>query len=143
MTVHIVALVAGLIALSVIGELLRRRQLKEKYAVLWLLVGLGMLALAIWPQLVDVAARGVGIKYGVNLLLFVGVLVLTLVCVHLSWEVSRLEDKSRALAEEIGVLRLEVERPRGSDTAALGDTGALEDTGVLGDTGVLSDSGLR
>jgi hypothetical protein len=112
MSVHIVALVGGLIALSVMAELLRRGQLKEKYAVLWLLVGAAMLVLAIWPQLVDTVAKAVGVKSGANLLLFVGVLVLTLVCVHLSWEVSRLEDRSRALAEEIGVLRLQVEKDR-------------------------------
>jgi hypothetical protein len=94
------------------AELLRRGQLKEKYAVLWLLVGAAMLVLAIWPQLVDTVAKAVGVKSGANLLLFVGVLVLTLVCVHLSWEVSRLEDRSRALAEEIGVLRLQVEKDR-------------------------------
>lgn len=110
MSVHLVALAGGLVSLSLMLELMRRRQLKEKYAVLWLLVGVGMLVLAIWPQLVDMAARGLGIKSGTNLLLFVGVLVLTLVCVHLSWEVSRLEDRTRALAEEIGVLRLEVEQ---------------------------------
>ena len=124
MSVHIVALVGGLIALSLMGELLRRRQLKEKYAVLWLFVGVGMLVLAVWPQLVDVVARAIGVKSGTNLLLFVGVLILTLVCVHLSWEVSRLEDKSRALAEEIGVLRLEVEQTRGTGTGALRDAGS-------------------
>ena len=123
MSTHLVALIGGLIALSVMGELLRRRQLKEKYAVLWLVVGAAMLALAVWPQLVDMAARAVGVKSGTNLLLFVGVLVLTLVCVHLSWEVSRLEDKSRALAEEIGVLRLEVEKQRSDATGLLTDSG--------------------
>jgi hypothetical protein len=110
MSVHLIALVGGLIALSVMAELLRRGQLKEKYAVLWLLVGAAMLVLAIWPQLIDTIATAVGVKSGANLLLFIGVLVLTLVCVHLSWEVSRLEDRSRALAEELGVLRLQVEK---------------------------------
>lgn len=122
MSTHLVALVGGLIALSVMGELLRRRQLKEKYAVLWLVVGAGMLTLAVWPQLVDMAARAVGVKSGTNLLLFVGVLILTLVCVHLSWEVSRLEDKTRALAEEIGVLRLQVEKRRDDGSDLLSDT---------------------
>ena len=122
MSTHLVALVGGLIARSVMGELLRRRQLKEKYAVLWLFVGAGMLTLAVWPQLVDMAARAVGVKSGTNLLLFVGVLILTLVCVHLSWEVSRLEDKTRALAEEIGVLRLQVEKRRDDGSDLLSDT---------------------
>ena len=112
MKVHLIALVAGGISCSVMFELLRRRQLKEKYAVLWLVVGVGMVVLAVFPGLLDVTARFVGVQSGPNLLLFVGVLVLLLVCVHLSWEVSRLEDKSRALAEEVGLLRLELDRAR-------------------------------
>jgi hypothetical protein len=107
---HVLALVAGLICVGLMFELLRRRQLKEKYAALWLLVGIVMLGLAAWPPLLNYLARLTGVKSGPSLLLFVATLVLILVSVHLSWEVSRLEDKSRALAEEIGLLRLEVEQ---------------------------------
>jgi hypothetical protein len=110
MGVHVLALVGGLVSLGFMVELLRRRQLKEKYAVLWMLVGLVMLVIAAWPPLLDDVARATGVKSGPNLLLFVATLVLIVVCVHLSWEVSRLEDKSRALAEEVGLLRLEVEQ---------------------------------
>lgn len=110
MGVHVLALIGGLISVTLMFELLRRRQLKEKYAVLWMLVGIAMLVLAAWPPLLNALASATGVKSGPNLLLFVGTLVLIVVCVHLSWEVSRLEDKTRALAEEIGLLRLEVEQ---------------------------------
>ncbi|MGZ6840371.1 MAG: DUF2304 family protein, partial [Frankiaceae bacterium] len=50
------------------------------------------------------------VKDPVNLLLFGAALVLLLVCVHLSWEVSRLEGETRTLAEEIALLRFRVER---------------------------------
>jgi hypothetical protein len=110
MGVHVLALVSGLVSVTIMFELLRRRQIKEKYAVLWLLVGLAMLVVAIWPPVLDAVATALGVKSGPNLLLFVATLVLIVVCVHLSWEVSRLEDKTRALAEEIGLLRLEMER---------------------------------
>jgi hypothetical protein len=112
MGVHVLALAAGVVSVTLMFELLRRRQLKEKYAVLWVLVGIAMLVLAVWPPLLNVLAHATGVKSGPNLLLFVATLVLIVVCVHLSWEVSRLEDKTRALAEEIGLLRLEVEQTR-------------------------------
>jgi hypothetical protein len=47
-----------------------------------------------------------------NLLFFVAALVLLIVCVQLSWEVSRLEDETRALAEEVAILRLEAQKGR-------------------------------
>ena len=108
MRTHIVALFGGIVSVGIIVEMLRRN-MKEKYAILWLAVGAAMLTLAIWPPLLDDAAHLLDVKSGPNLLLFVAVLVLIVVCVQLSWEVSRLEDKSRALAEEIGLLRFDLE----------------------------------
>jgi hypothetical protein len=108
---HAIALVAGLVVLAAMVELLRRRQLREKYAVLWLGVSLVVVVLAVFPGLLDTVAGWLGIADPPNLLLFAAVLVLLVVCVHLSWEVSRLEDETRALAEEVALLRMAVESP--------------------------------
>lgn len=96
--------------LLLIFELLRRQRVKEKYLVLWLLVALAIVVVAIYPPLIDDIAEITGIKAGPNVILLVGGLVVTLVCVHMSVEISRLEDRSRALAEEVGLLRLELEK---------------------------------
>ncbi len=109
MNAHVFELAGGIIAVSIMFELMRRRSVKEKYAVLWLLVGIAMLVLAAWPALLDHLARAAGVKAGPNLLFAAGMLVLVVVCVHLSAAISALEDKTRALAEEVGLLRLEVE----------------------------------
>ena len=107
--VHLVAIVGGFATLLVMVELLRRRQLREKYAVLWLAVGIGVAVLGVFPGLLDWTADRLGIFDPPNLLLFVAVLVLLLVEVHLSWEVSRLEDETRSLAEELGLLRMRLD----------------------------------
>ncbi|MGZ6839916.1 MAG: DUF2304 domain-containing protein, partial [Frankiaceae bacterium] len=105
MRVHIVTAICALAVLALMFELLRRRQLREKYALLWLASGMISAALALFPGLLNWAARLLGVKDPVNLLLFGAALVLLLVCVHLSWEVSRLEGETRTLAEEIALLR--------------------------------------
>lgn len=99
--------VAGLAILAFILELLRRRQLQEKYAILWLVVGVVTLPLAFFPRLLDSTARALGIASGVSLVLFLAFTFLLLVCIHLSWEVSRLEEETRTLAEQVGLLRTE------------------------------------
>jgi hypothetical protein len=101
----IVTAIAALAVLSFIVELLRRRQLQEKYAMLWLAVGILTLPLAIFPKIINVVARALGIASGVSLVLFLAIVFLLLVCVHLSWEVSRLEEETRTLAEEVSLLR--------------------------------------
>ena len=108
--VELVSLAGGVAILVVMVELLRRRQLKEKYALLWLAVALAVAVLAVAPGLLDAVARSLSVADPVNLLLFVGMLVLLSVSVHLSWECSRLEDETRALAEEVALLRNQVER---------------------------------
>ena len=109
MGAHIVGLVGGALFLGFMFELLRRRQVKEKDAALWRVVSVAIIELAVWPSLLNRTAHALGIADPPNLLMFVGVLFLLVVCTHLSWEVSRLEDRSRALAEELALLRAETE----------------------------------
>ncbi len=104
------ALVGSVVTLAVMAELLRRRRLREKFAVLWLVVGVGVLVFSVVPGLLFWLARILGIAAPINLVFFVAALVLLVVSVQLSAEISTLEDENRVLAEEIGVLRLRVER---------------------------------
>ena len=104
------ALVASLGTTLLILELLRRGQLREKYAALWLLIGAAVVVVGLAPGLLSPVSRAVGVRTPSNLLFFLAALVLLGVCLHLSWEVSRLEDETRRLAEEHAVLRLQVER---------------------------------
>ena len=104
------ALVASIGTTLLILELLRRGQLREKYAALWLLIGAAVVVVGLAPGLLSPVSRAVGVRTPSNLLFFLAALVLLGVCLHLSWEVSRLEDETRRLAEEHAVLRLQVER---------------------------------
>lgn len=107
--VHLFSIVAGVATMLAMLELVRRRQLREKYAVLWLGLGVAVGLLGLFPGLLNWIADKLHVADPPNLLLAVGVLVLLLVQVHLSWELSRLEDKTRTMAEEIAMLRLSVE----------------------------------
>jgi hypothetical protein len=98
----------GVVLVVVIFELLRRRQLREKYGALWLLVALAVLPLAFVPTLLDGFTSALGIASGLSLFLFLSVVFLLLVSVHLSWESSRLEEETRCLSEEIALLRAEI-----------------------------------
>jgi hypothetical protein len=107
--------ITGLAVLVIIFELVRRRQLREKYALLWGAVGIVVIPLALFPRLLDTVSRAVGVASGVSLVLFLGLVFLLVVCVHLSWEVSRLEEETRTLAEDIALLRTEIRERADSD----------------------------
>ncbi|MBQ1047180.1 DUF2304 domain-containing protein [Micromonospora sp. C51] len=112
MKLTLVTGLTGLLLLATIVELLRRRQLREKYGMLWLGLLFVVIPLSLFPRLLDGVADLLGVASGVSLVLFLGIVFLLLVCIHLSWEVSALEEETRTLAEEFALLRAEVEAER-------------------------------
>ena len=109
MTNTLIAAGASLIIFIFVFDLLRRGVLKEKYAALWLLVaGIG-LVFAVVPGLLDWLGSVLGIGAPVNLLFFVLGVVLVLVSVQLSYELSRHEARIRRLAEEVALLKQRVD----------------------------------
>jgi hypothetical protein len=105
---YVIALIGSVLVLGGIVELLRRRQLKEKYTVLWLLVGLVLVVFTAFPALLERISRALGVAVPTNLLFFVAILFLVGVVLHLSWEASRLENETRKLAEDVAILRLDL-----------------------------------
>lgn len=98
-------LVVACVNVAVMLELVRRRQLREKYALLWLAVGVGGIVIGVARPLMDRLATAVGVSYGPSVVFLAAILFLLLVCVHLSWEVSRLEERTRILARELALLQ--------------------------------------
>ena len=109
MNLTVLTAVMALLILGSVVELVRRRRLREKYAALWIVVGLLVVPLGFYPTALNSVSRHVGVASAVSLVLFAGIMFLLLVCLHLSWESSRLEDETRTLAEEIALLRLRVD----------------------------------
>jgi len=102
---HILVILVALGGLAYMTRLLRHRRLSAKYAILWLVLGLGALAVAVFPELLDSVSRWLGIPYGGTTAFLAALVVLVLVSVHYSRELSRLEERSRILAQEIALLR--------------------------------------
>jgi hypothetical protein len=106
-------------ALVFILRLVRRRQLGGKYAMLWTAVAVVLGVLAIWPGLLKSLSELVGVYYPPALFLLITTGFLFLIVIQFSWELSRNEDRTRTLAEEIALLRAELDLPaRRADDAA-------------------------
>lgn len=106
---YLLGLLGSLGTLVIVFEMLRRRRLRGKYAVLWLAVAVGSLLLTLVPGALRALSDLVGVEVPANLLFFLALLLLLLTNIQHSYEVGRLEEKTRTLAEEIALLRLETE----------------------------------
>jgi len=116
-TAHWFIAVVTAVALVFILRMLRRRQLGGKYALLWTVVSAFLGVLAVWPGLLTWFSELVGVHYPPALFLLVTTGFLFIVVIQFSYELSRLEDRTRTLAEEVALLRHEHE----ADRAAAGD----------------------
>lgn len=103
-------LVLAVALLVLVFELLRRRRLREKYVAIWVAVAAGTVVLAIFPELLYRGASLLGVQTPSNLLFLVSLIVLLAISLQLSGEVGQLEEQTRTLAEEVGSIRLELER---------------------------------
>lgn len=99
----------ALVLIVVVLALLLTRRLREKYAALWLVIGFCVLVLGIFPQLLLGLTRILGVELPANLLFAIAIVLLLGVALHLSWELSQAEDEIRRTAEEVTILRTQLE----------------------------------
>lgn len=112
----------ALVAIVLILVLLRSRKLKEKYAALWIMVGLAIVLLATVPSLLFSVSDLLGFEAPSNLLFVLAIFLLLGVALHLSLEISRLEDETRILAENVAILNLVVTEAGLTDRLSQGPT---------------------
>ena len=105
----IISIIAAIAALGLVFELLRRRRLREKYAAIWIVIAVGTVVVAVFPQILQGVADLVGIRTPSNLLFFGSLIVLFAVSLQLSRVVGLLEEQSRRLAEVVGTLTMRVD----------------------------------
>ena len=110
MQLSVLTSITSLVVLGCILELLRRQQLREKYAAIWLAIGIVVAPVGFFPALLDGVAHRLGVANGASLVLFAGFILVLMVCLHLSWEASRLEAETRVLSEDVALLRTRVEK---------------------------------
>lgn len=102
-------IVLALAILILVMWMLLTRRLREKYAVLWLVIGLAVLILGVFPQLLLWLTAVLGVQLPANLLFSLAIVLLLAVSLHLSWELSQAEDEVRRTAEEIAILHADLD----------------------------------
>ena len=108
-------IVVALVVCLLIFELIRRRRLMERYAILWLTAGLTVLVLAVWTGLLSVLSRAAGISYLPSALFAVAFLFVLVMLVHFSMAISKLSDQNTILAQRLALLQERLDRGQDED----------------------------
>jgi hypothetical protein len=96
--------------LAVVFEGLRRQRLRERHALWWIVGGLLALTISIFPDTLVLAAQLLGVDIAINLVFFVSIGLLFLVCIQMSAELTLLERRTRKLAESTALLDERIRR---------------------------------
>jgi len=131
---RIEVIVLAVVVCVLIFELVRRKRLMERYALLWLLAGVTILVLGIWKGLLTRLSHAVGIYYAPSALFAVAFVFVLVMLVHFSATISRLSDQNKVLAQRLALLQQQLDKLRGrtgedaEDTEKAGTTrGGLSD----------------
>lgn len=108
--VQIVVLIASILVTGFIVEQVRRRRLAVEYSLIWIVAGLGMIVLSLWKDGIEYIADLMGIFYAPSAIFVIfGILVFVL-CIHFSLEISRLSSNNRVLVQRIALLEDDLKR---------------------------------
>jgi len=102
--IQVVAIVAAAALILVLLDLVRRRRLLERYALLWLFSAAILLALAIWRDLLADVADLIGVAYPPNALFLIAFGFVLVLLLHFSLAVSRMSDQIKVLAQRLALL---------------------------------------
>ena len=122
-----IAVIVTLLFLGLVIELVRRRRLVERYALLWISAALVLVVLAVWNGALNWIADALGILSPPNALFLIGVGALFVLALHFSVAFSRLSEETKILAQEVARLDREQRRIRtgelgGEDDVVVGAT---------------------
>jgi len=108
---RIIALSIAAAVLATTVEMIRRRKLREEYAMLWLSTSMILTVLAIFPQIPFFLNQALGINY-LTMLMLSCFLFLAMIVMHYATAISRDAEHIRQLAQQVALLNEEVERLR-------------------------------
>jgi hypothetical protein len=109
----VLMIVVGLAILGVTVSLIRRRRLRDEYAVLWVLTGLAILMLVLVPKVLTGAATALGMTGESDpavLVMLMCFLFLSAVVMHYSVALTRQAEREKNLEQEIALMRDEILR---------------------------------
>jgi len=104
----IVGLLSIVLLLSTF-ELIRKKRLREEYAILWLFTGIAVLVLSLWPGffLSQFFVRITGIFY-LSAVVLIAFSFLLLIVLHFSVVISKLTNQNKELAQRHALLELKI-----------------------------------
>lgn len=107
---QILVAIVVIVAFVVLIDMIRKRKLELKYALLWFVLGIGVLIFGSFPQITVLLAEIAGISTPINMLFFVGFCFSLIIIFSLTVALSRLSNRVKRLTQEMALIKRELEQ---------------------------------
>jgi len=115
--ISIAGAISSFLLVLFVLELIRKRRLRERYAMLWLASGVALLVLSIWRSGENTIASWFGVQtYPPAVLFAVATLFILLVLLDYSTVISKLADQNVILAQRLALLESELRDERAGES---------------------------
>lgn len=111
---QIIVIIIVLIGILALVNLVRKKSIELKYALIWFFVGIVVLVFAIFPILMDYLTGIFGMASPVNMLFFVGFILVILVMLSLTAAMSSSSVKIKKVIQENAILKDEIKKLKNS-----------------------------
>ncbi|MCX7781264.1 MAG: DUF2304 domain-containing protein [Negativicutes bacterium] len=107
--IHLLGIAFSLTILLSVFFLVRERMLKEKYSLVWLLIGLFTLVMSAFENLMDSFSELIGVSYPPSAFFAILIACAYLLLLNMSVSISGLKAHNKALTQELGLTKLRLE----------------------------------
>ena len=108
--IQIVAITVSLLLFLFIMYLIRSQRLKEEYSLLWIFFSVVFIVFSFWRNGLDYISEFLGVAYPPAALFMILLMAIFLILIEFSIIISKLSNKNKTLAQEIGMMKYEIEK---------------------------------
>jgi len=108
-SIHLIGIGFSLTIIISVFLMVRERMLKEKYSLVWFLIGFFTLVMSIFKDLMDWFANLIGVYYAPSAFFAILIACAYLLLLNMSVSISSLKKHNKALAQELGLTKLRLE----------------------------------
>lgn len=108
--IYIFAIVFAVIFELFILNLVRRNKLDEKYSILWIMLGVIILIVAMFPNIIITVAEWFSVYYPPTLMLLFALMVLGTYIIHISIVITKQNKMIIKLTQELAIVKEDIRK---------------------------------
>ncbi len=128
--IQTVAIAVSLLLFLFIMYLIRSQRLKEEYSLLWIFFSLVFILFSFWRSGLDYISDFLGVAYPPAALFMILLMAVFLILIEFSIIISKLADKNKSLAQEIGLIKHELDKMKKKEDRTRNEEPGIEDEAI-------------